>query len=327
MADFELIEWTKGKINENCGQIEMGREAWKIRCPFCGDSKKSARKKRGNYYLEDGMYKCYNGECQIYCDSFRLVAELESKPLSQVKADFFKHEKSGGGDFEYVQELQPKHTNNEPEKFVVPSSWTMLTDELKEYVHSRMLQTAPNVQGELLLFYNTESRRLVIPWIMNGKIAYYQERALSPHQQPKYLFPKATTGRPLYGIDNVSSSYPWIFYLEGALDSIWVKNGTAAGSISLSSTQSETLSNYIEHEVVYFPDNPWVDKAARENIRKLSETHKGLKVWMWPKGIQEKDVNELVCNRNDPMMFYHEKLHENVISVQKARCILELSVL
>lgn len=327
MADFELIEWTKGKINENCGQIEMGRDAWKIRCPFCGDSKKSVRTKRGNYYLEDGLYKCFNGGCEIACDSFGLVAELESKPIYQVKADFFRYEKRGGGEFEYVQALEEKPKEVVKEKLTIPESWVMLTDELKEYVHSRMLQAAPNVQGELVLFYNTATRRLVIPWIMNGQFVYYQERALSPHQQPKYLFPKATTGRPLYGIDNISSDYPWIFYLEGALDSIWVKNGTAAGSITLSPTQSETLSNYIEHQVVYFPDNPWVDEAAKKNIIKLSDRHKGLKIWMWPKGIKEKDVNELVCSRNDPTMFYHDRLHENVVSVQKARCMLELAAL
>jgi hypothetical protein len=325
-ASFELIEWTKQKINENTGQIEQGLDSWKIRCPFCGDSKKKANKKRGNYYLKDGMFKCFNGECQIYCDSFRLIAELESKNLTTVKSDFFKYEHGGGGSFEYIE--LPESKKPEPPKkidnFVIPSSWVGIEDKPKQYVDSRMLDKAPNMAKEWKLYYNTLSKRIVIPWIENGRIVYYQERALYPHQEPKYLFPKDTAGRPVFGVDNISHDYPWIFYLEGALDSVWVKNGVASGSITLSNAQLDTLSNFVEHEIVYFPDNPWVDKASLENIRKLSVKHKDLKVWMWPRNFIEKDVNELVCKIGATDFFYHEQLHNQVVSIQKARCMLEL---
>jgi len=323
--NFELIEWTKQKINENTGQIDQGLDSWKIRCPFCGDSKKKLSKKRGNYYLGDGMYKCFNGECQIFCDSFRLVAELEAKDISQVKSEFFKYEHGGGGSFEYIELPDaPIKTVKTPDTFVIPSHWIDIEEKPKQYIDSRMIDRAPNMSSEWKLYYNNISKRIVIPWIENGRIVYYQERALYPDQQPKYLFPKDTSGRPLFGIDNISNDYPWIFYLEGALDSIWVKNGVASGSISLSNTQKDTLSNFIEHKVVYFPDNPWVDEASLENIRKLSGKQKDLLVWMWPRNFVEKDVNELVCKIGATEFFYHEHLHKQVVSVQKARCMLEL---
>lgn len=325
-VDFELIEYTKEKINENIGNINMGKDSWKMRCPFCGDSKKSTSKKRGNYYLDSGMYKCFNGECQKYCDSFTLIAELTGQDVSQVKRDFFRYEHSGGGSFEYIQTFEDSTPNESIlNDFIIPETWINVPDDIHHYIDNRMISSAPNVSSNWNIYYNTASRRLVIPWLKNGKIVYYQERAIYADQTPKYLFPKDMASRPVFGSDNIDSSYPWIFYLEGALDSIWVKNGVASGSITLSNSQLDSLSNYIGHQIVYFPDNPWIDKASVENIRKLSKTNKDLLIWMWPKNIKEKDVNELVCRFKKPDLFYNTQIHENVISIQKALCMLELS--
>jgi DNA primase len=240
--------------------------------------------------------------------------------------NFFRFEHGGGGNFEYIETFEDSSTKKSTpsDNFVIPAEWVSIEDKPRQYIDERMISRAPNVTSRWTMYYNQKTRRLVIPWFKNGKIIYYQERALYRDQQPKYLFPKNITERPLFGVDNIDTAYPWIFYLEGALDSIWVKNGVAAGSISLSKTQMDTLSNFVEQRIVYFPDNPWVDKASLENIRKLSQTQKDLLVWMWPKEIKEKDVNEVVCRFEAPELFFNDRLHENVVSVQKARCMLEL---
>jgi len=326
MVSHELIEWTKEKINENCGQIEATHEVIRIRCPFCGDSKKKSNKKRGNYYLKDGMFKCFNGDCQKFTDSYNLVAELECRSYSEVKADFFKYERGGGGNFEFIDTFEPREIVTIADDFVIPSNWMDISEKPKHYVDERLIGLAPNLTKEWQLYFNTDNNRLVIPWIKNGKIVYYQERAIYKDQIPKYLFPKDTMDRPVFGIDNIREDYPWIFYLEGALDSIWVINGVATGSITLSAVQKEMLSNFFGHKLVYFPDNPWLDKASRENIIKLSEKQKDLLVWMWPKSFKQKDVNELVCSigKSAKDFFYTTELHQNVVSIQRARCMLEL---
>ena len=99
MVDIEQVEWVKERLNENC-TIEHADDAWRIRCPFCGDSQKKSNLKRGNYYLNSGSYYCFN--CQKTCDSFALIAELESRDYSVVKAEYFKHESAGGGNFEFM---------------------------------------------------------------------------------------------------------------------------------------------------------------------------------------------------------------------------------
>lgn len=326
-SNYELVEWTKQIIEEYCGSIDKGSDAYRFRCPICHDSRKNVTKKRGNYYFKSASYYCFN--CQHSCSSYALVSKLTGKSISDVKADFFRYEKNGGCKFEYIdsfkKSINESKTQSINDTFIIPSTWVTIEDKPRQYVDERMINKAPNITKHWKLYYNTESQRLVIPWIENGKIVYYQERALYPSQQPKYLFPKDKSNRPIFGIDSINNDYPWIFYLEGALDSIWVKNGVASGSISLSSTQLDILSNFVEHQIVYFPDNPWVDKASLENIRKLSISHPNLLVWMWPKNIIEKDVNELVCRFEVPDLFYHNKLHEQVISIKKARCMLELA--
>lgn len=45
-------------------------------CPFCGDSSRDVRKKRGNLYLEGLHFKCYNGGCDRYSDLLSMLDEF-----------------------------------------------------------------------------------------------------------------------------------------------------------------------------------------------------------------------------------------------------------
>ena len=45
-------------------------------CPYCGDSVKDPKKKRGNFYLDTLSYKCYNGGCGIFKDSLNFFKDF-----------------------------------------------------------------------------------------------------------------------------------------------------------------------------------------------------------------------------------------------------------
>jgi hypothetical protein len=45
-------------------------------CPYCGDSLKDPKKKRGNFYTDTLSYKCYNGGCGIYKDSLSFFKDF-----------------------------------------------------------------------------------------------------------------------------------------------------------------------------------------------------------------------------------------------------------
>ena len=48
-------------------------------CPYCGDSSETARKKRGNLYLDSLTYKCYNGGCEVFRNLNMFVRDFEMK--------------------------------------------------------------------------------------------------------------------------------------------------------------------------------------------------------------------------------------------------------
>lgn len=60
-------------------------------CPYCGDSSRDPKKKRGNFYLDTLSYKCYNGGCGIFKDSsslfrdFKVYGHLTSDEKVEIK--------------------------------------------------------------------------------------------------------------------------------------------------------------------------------------------------------------------------------------------------
>ena len=64
---------------------------------------------------------------------------------------------------------------------------------------------------------------IVIPWYIDGREWSYQWRFLD-NDIPfaKYGFPK-NCGKKIYGIDSISTSFPYIICCEGVFDSLWVK--------------------------------------------------------------------------------------------------------
>lgn len=49
----------------------------------------------------------------------------------------------------------------------------------------------------------------------------------------KYIFPKDSK-KLVFGLDNIDVSWPYVICFEGVYDSLFVKNGIATGTKSLS---------------------------------------------------------------------------------------------
>jgi transcription elongation factor Elf1 len=62
---------------------ESNPERLNFACPYCGDSQKSVYKKRGNLYMNNLMFKCFN--CDMYvsfiklCDNFKENIEIDER--------------------------------------------------------------------------------------------------------------------------------------------------------------------------------------------------------------------------------------------------------
>jgi len=171
-------------------------------------------------------------------------------------------------------------------------------------IRQRMLDKGINSPKTfyISLIDKTHKNRLVIPFYnTEGDIVYYQSRtvlASDNFTKPKYLS-KTGGEKSLYGISNVDDSLPYIFILEGPIDSFFVKNGVAVCGIQdesermFTELQKQQFSMYPTHEKIWVLDNQWCDTASLKKSRILIE--QGQAVFIWPEELKRyKDINEYV---------------------------------
>ncbi len=61
-------------------KIYQGGNRLNFCCPYCGDSKDS-KKKRGNFYIDNFTYKCYNGGCGVFKNLNQFVRDFEIQSM------------------------------------------------------------------------------------------------------------------------------------------------------------------------------------------------------------------------------------------------------
>jgi hypothetical protein len=286
-----------------------------LRCPFCGDSKKSATKKRGWVYLDkDCSYYCWN--CGISMSGIKLL-----KALSGPDYDSIHHEyidlflKSGlSSSLSSTTYADPE----EPDVFNVRSIINQkmkspLSSRAKEYLKSRLVLDAPFLKEPLYSSYAKEQTEeyILIPWKVNGVEAYYQVNDFLKLHGLKYMFPK-NKKKLLYGLDNVDPSYGKIFVFEGVYDSLFVKNGIASGTKSITDYQMKLISQrWPHHEICIAFDN---DAAGFAATMKMIENGKTAKIFKWfTESTHEKDINEYVISHDDPRVFADETKLDHMV--------------
>ena len=264
------------------------KDKWNLRCPICGDSKKSVRKARGWYYLKTNSFYCFN--CETSCSGIRLLSVIQNVDETEVRKEFFK---TLGSPKQIIQPKEEVIEVKKKESFTIPDNW-LSTDLVDKFIKMRKLDEAPFKPSNWNLYFDKSKKRIVIPWIRNGQMRYYQLRAILPDQEPKYLFPP-DTDKDIFGLDSIDDSLGIMFLLEGALDSVFVKNGIAIGGTTMTAKQETILEHYLSEKVLML-DNQNVDTTAMIKLEKIAKEFPNKKLFIWPKNIKEKDVNEYYIN-------------------------------
>jgi hypothetical protein len=297
---------------------------WNFPCPFCDDKIKHQR--RGWYYLESDSYYCFNAGCvanEGHTSGFKLLSLLKNEQLSIVKKDYLmtvKDLKSILSNFKKI----PTEVIKPQEKIKIPNEWVDLPPIVTKYIDDRLVYKAPSLKKPLKLFWNNETKRVVIPYIEHGKIVYYQERNLTPGKA-KYVFPPDLE-KQIFGLDNIDKSLDCIYLLEGAFDSIFVKNGIALGGIKITNEQKQRLdTSFFDYEKIYMFDNQNVDESSYDRIQKLAKTFPKQQVFLWPKEIKDKDVNDYVKRTKELNKFFDINfLKENTMNVLRASLMCKM---
>lgn len=280
-----------------------------FRCPFCGDSKKSATKKRAWYYMENASFYCFN--CGLSMPGMKLLEALSGNDYASIKKEctrmFLKN--SLKTSFEIAEEKQPSSFNF---KSIVNKEWkNELTENAKAYLAKRHVLEAPFLKEKL---YSVKSKSnneefILIPWVVNGIDAYYQLNDFMGYKHIKYIFPK-NKNKLVYGLDNIDPTFPYIFAFEGVYDSLFVKNGISTGTKSITSYQMKIIKNrWPRHQICCSFDN---DRSGIASMMKLIEKDNGISYFKWfDQTTAQKDINDFVNACGNVNFFANEEFLES----------------
>jgi hypothetical protein len=132
-----------------------------------------------------------------------------------------------------------------------------------------------------------DSPRIIIPFRdKEGNLFGYQGRSLAPKAKLRYITIMLDEEQPkIFGLDRVKEDKP-VYIVEGPFDATFLENSVAmAGSDA--DVRTFGWSNYI-----WIFDN---EPRNREIVARISKViDRGDKVVIWPKKIQQKDINDMV---------------------------------
>lgn len=89
ISEILINRFPNDEIKKN--NIHVGQKSYNFPCPYCGDSKKDPKKKRGHIYHKTKTFKCWNDGCGRFVvmrDFVRHWTETYSIDISNMEFDF-----------------------------------------------------------------------------------------------------------------------------------------------------------------------------------------------------------------------------------------------
>ena len=263
-----------------------------MRCPICGDSKKSLSKARGHYYKKTGTYYCFNcGEFMSGIKFASFVSGIEEKIIlsefSRNNINGFISELSGDNSSIFEQ-----HINLDPPGIVYPNTRDLNEKEISYLSYRRVTELQFFKELDFNGITAKQGDFLFIPWYWNKKLLNYQIHNYMKYKLiPKYLFSKKGM-KPIFGLGRIDNSFKTIVVFEGVFDSLFVKNGISVGGKTLTKFQEYILSTfYNDYEIVLALDQ---DKPGMGSMTKFAKRGTNQFKFFMPSLDGCKDINEFV---------------------------------
>ena len=281
---------------------------WNFKCPICKDSKKNKTKARGYIYRKKSnlLFLCHN--CSYSCSFGNFLKIVDNSLFQEYQLERYKNESSSNipkPDFSIarglpvfsnksnkinlptIESLDDKHT---AKKYVVSRKiplafWTDIyyADDFKSFIK----EIFP--EQDSTKFMDNDCRIILPFYDMDHNLIGVQGRSIGQSKLRYITVKKNEKSRKIFGIDRLDLDER-VYVLEGPIDSLFLKNSIATMDANLSSiTDMLTTSN-----VVLVFDNEKRNSEILKNMEKAIK--KNLSVCIWPKSIEQKDVNDMILS-------------------------------
>lgn len=303
MIDIEIVNQF---VYENLSSPEVNKNGnhWTARCPLCGDSKKSIKKKRFNLDYKDGnpIYHCFNcGESGSFLSLYGLIHGI---PFEEVKKHIFKYNK-GAIYKKLTNKRMKKDIYQKGELFddIFYSNSIGLHSKCDGYIERKYQSILKNFYEkrnipkdiELRIAYNGLYRdRILIPVFEGEHVVYFQGRSIHDNNERKYLNPKASKSiilnRDKFDFDK------YIIIVEGLLDAYVI--GDQATTCLGSYISLKFLDEVYKHTnvgVIIAFDNDIPGKKSLINFIKENPKKNAVKYFLTPEKYNDaNDINNIV---------------------------------
>ena len=267
---------------------------YNFRCPICGDSQKNKNKTRGYIYQvkNNTNFKCHNCGASMSFNNF--VKTVDPTLHKQYTLEKFKEGHTGRNfvveapKLEFAKPVFKKSIN-------LPKAST--DPRAKEYLENRKIDPDKFYFADKFMEWtNTQKRtfdtitrdesRIVIPmYDCDKNLIGFQGRALGK-SLTKYITVMLDGEAPkIYGLDTIDKKLP-VYVVEGPFDSTFINN-----SVALCGSDGD-LGYLKGSDTILVYDNEPRNKEIVNRIDKC--IGRGEKVVIWPNGIIEKDINDMV---------------------------------
>jgi len=276
-------------------------DLYNFRCPICGDSQKHKNKARGYIYQvkNNSNFKCHNCGASMSLNNF--LKTIDTTLHKQYTLEKFKEGHTGRN---FVAE-EPTFTFKKPvfkKKLDLPKASE--DPDAKRYLEKRKLNPEKfyftdsfkrwtNTKKQTFDTIGRDEPRIIIPMYNEDKdLIGFQGRSLIPNSV-KYITVMLEDEAPkIYGLDTINEDLP-IYVVEGPFDSTFVNN-----SVALCGSDGD-LGYFKGSDTILVYDN---EPRNREIVNRIGKCiDRGEKVVIWPSGIEEKDINDMVLSGHDVM--------------------------
>ena len=271
-------------------------DLYNFRCPICGDSKKNKTKTRGYLYTikADVNFRCHNCGASMTFSNF--LKEIDPVVHKQYVYERFKQGTTGRGTV--VEE--PVFKFEAPTfKSSIDLPLASTVDVSRIYLEKRKLDPTKFYYAERFVEYVNshkqsmdvkEHPRIIIPLYYEKNLVGVQGRTLNSNSV-KYITTIFYDEAPkIYGLDNIRRDAP-VFVTEGPFDSTFILN-----SIAMCGADSDVRKWGVSTPVWVYDNEP----RSKEITERISSAiARGDSVVIWPTGIEEKDINDMILAGHD----------------------------
>ena len=271
---------------------------YNFRCPICGDSKKNKSKTRGYLYnvKANTNFKCHNCGASMSFNNF--LKQIDPAVQKQYALEKFKEGHTGRNfvvdepDFKFEapkfkKKLKLPKASEHPRPAGYLTARKLNPDDFyyaekfKKFANS----LKPTFESEA-----HDEERIIIPLYYEKNLIGFQGRSLGS-SKVKYITVMLDDDAPkIYGLDNIRRDAP-VYITEGPFDSTFIRN-----AIAMCGADANVDRWGISNRVWIYDNEP----RNREIVNRISKTiDSGDSVVIWPEGIDDKDINDMVMSGLD----------------------------